>query len=83
MMLFLSGMGGGVRSQGGNLLCQGPGQSLGLGPRVGSLVRRLLRLPLALSTASSKKIQLIFPQGPWLSQESQLNKLEKKGQEAN
>jgi hypothetical protein len=65
-MLFLLGMGGGVRSQGGNLLCQGPGQSLGLGPQVGSLVRRSLLLPLALSTASSKKIQLssYSPRGP-------------------
>lgn len=77
-MLFLSGMEGGRgRSQGGDLLCQEPRQSLGLGPRVGRLVRRV-----ALSTADSKKVQLICPRGPG-SPKSQLSKLKKKGQEAN
>lgn len=57
----VEGQGG---SQGGDLLCQEPGQSLGLGPRVGSLVRRVgSMIPHALSTANSKNIQLICPRG--------------------
>lgn len=64
-MLFLLGMEGvSGDSQGGDLLCQEPRQSLGLGPRVGSLVRKVASfIPHALSMASSKKVQLICPRG--------------------